>query len=451
MTLTLLLLACGLGEPTDPAVDVFFPAARGTAVLRIEAAADAGSPGKAWAEFLDRLFDFFDRDGDGRLSRDEAGRVIPMPLAGGGEFRADFTAMDTDRDDWVSRPEFRAFYRRAGFPPVISIVHTPDEPRRLSESLFRHLDRDGDRTISPAEWKRAPDVLRRLDENEDEVLEPAEVLTRDQQPSWPPRSGVRFKPAAAAPDATVRVDLGTTQEVCLLTDTASSVRGPGPAVWRFSGGVVRIGLDGIGQRPWFRPAKEFYLAQFAEALGEKRSVSRDEVTADPGLRAVAALFDAADRDGDGRLTPAELRQFLDLVELGVGCQTVVAVEDRGPSLFDLVDANADGRLDVAELTAATRQPAVSREQVTGSYRVVISRRTQASRFGPVPLPAASPMPEVKRVAVRAGPRWFRAMDANGDGYVSAAEFRGSPALFARLDRDGDGRLSPEEAGAGNPP
>jgi hypothetical protein len=50
-------------------------------------------------------------------------------------------------------------------------------------------------------------------------------------------------------------------------------------------------------------------------------------------------------------------------------------------------------------------------------------------------------------AVTRGPDWFRALDRNGDGYVSRDEFLGTKEAFDKLDRDGDGLISPEEAEA----
>src|SRR5437867_1524176 len=47
-----------------------------------------------WEAFLDRLFDHFDRDGDGSLSRAEAGRLMPLPLPGGKELAIDFDKLD---------------------------------------------------------------------------------------------------------------------------------------------------------------------------------------------------------------------------------------------------------------------------------------------------------------------------------------------------------------------
>ncbi len=55
------------------------------------------------------------------------------------------------------------------------------------------------------------------------------------------------------------------------------------------------------------------------------------------------------------------------------------------------------------------------------------------------------VPLIRTFTREAGPQWFRAMDRNGDGFVSVREFLGTPEQFRKLDRDGDGLLSAEEA------
>jgi Ca2+-binding EF-hand superfamily protein len=47
--------------------------------------------------------------------------------------------------------------------------------------------------------------------------------------------------------------------------------------------------------------------------------------------------------------------------------------------------------------------------------------------------------------ITSGPRWFRRMDRNRDGDVSAREFLGPKAQFNRLDRDKDGLIDAVEA------
>jgi hypothetical protein len=46
-----------------------------------------------------------------------------------------------------------------------------------------------------------------------------------------------------------------------------------------------------------------------------------------------------------------------------------------------------------------------------------------------------------------GPEWFRRMDRNQDGDVSAREFPGTSTQFKTLDTDQDGLMSASEAEA----
>ncbi|MFO0877607.1 MAG: hypothetical protein U0840_09640 [Gemmataceae bacterium] len=63
----------------------------------------------------------------------------------------------------------------------------------------------------------------------------------------------------------------------------------------------------------------------------------------------------------------------------------------------------------------------------------------------VPLPTSKPRVARLQAPAPVGPAWFRAMDRNGDGFVSADEFRGPPGRFAQLDQNADGRISAAEA------
>ena len=79
--------------------------------------------------------------------------------------------------------------------------------------------------------------------------------------------------------------------------------------------------------------------------------------------------------------------------------------------------------------------------------MIVAREPIGKKFGPVPVPARKAVLETAPQRVKKGPAWFQAMDRNGDGFVSAAEFLGPPELFAKWDLDKDGRISVEEAEA----
>src|SRR5262249_8356342 len=89
-----LFVSAGLAWPAGPAVRpgqppggpvLALPGENGPFRLRLDVVIDGKPPTAAWDAFLDRLFDFFDRDGDGWLSRDEVSRMVPLPLPGGKE------------------------------------------------------------------------------------------------------------------------------------------------------------------------------------------------------------------------------------------------------------------------------------------------------------------------------------------------------------------------------
>lgn len=447
-------------DPASTSIDLLFPTEGGAARLRVEVTTGGRPPDAEWSAFLDRLFDHFDRDGDGTLSAAEAKRVISLPLPGGKAVDVDFAALDADRDGRASRAEFQAFYRRVGFAPVVVAPAAPSaDDLRLAAALFRHLDRDGDGRLTAAELADAPRLLRRLDEDEDEALTPTEILagapmtgTPARAPAWPEPT-----PAdpAAVPGSILRVSLagGGRPELIVRSGVPFRALDPDAAAGRLRvavpGGECVAAVSVADPTAGVREAREFLIAQFRAAAGERPAVAKADAERDPTLRAMAGVFAPADRDGDGELTEAELTALLALVERGVGCQVVLIAADRGRSLFDRLDGDGDGRLDLWELQCAARVFAaagLTPDAVPRGLLLTASRGPVGRTFGPVPVagPAKAAAPRPSRIG---GPAWFRAMDRNGDGFVSPNEFVGPPELFRKLDADGDGRICTAEATA----
>jgi Ca2+-binding EF-hand superfamily protein len=247
----------------------------------------------------------------------------------------------------------------------------------------------------------------------------------------------------------------------LVRDGKSSLAGKG-ALFRLDaggsrlrvpGGVCTIAFDDRSATAGFIAAKDFYLAQFQAATGDKPA-TKQLFEDDPTTQVLAGLFAVADRDGDGKLTRAELDAFFVVIEMGLACRVIVTVTDRGPNLFDLFDTNGDGRLDLDELTRAAKNlpdelahdKPLARGAVPTSYRMIVGWGPVSDSFGPVPFGAAAKPKPPAAIPAR-GPAWFRAMDKNGDGFVSPQEFIGPPQLFAKMDTNQDGRISVEEAEA----
>jgi Ca2+-binding EF-hand superfamily protein len=433
--------------------DLLFPDDDTFARLRLTVS-DNESPEVAWTDFLAKLHEYFDRDGSGSLSEAEAKRVFALPLPGGRDLAPDFTAMDANRDGKATPAEFRAFYRERGFTPVTVVVQSaPAEALALGDALFRHLDRDSDGKLSAAELERAVSLLKRFDEDEDEVLTASELLGANRPAGAAKPAGLKLATEKGEPVAGLKLALGgkpaltSGNQLFRLSEDGARLH----IFWD----VCSLTIAKDDPATGFRAAKGFYLAQFKAAAGDKPA-AKALFEDDPAAQVLAGLFDAADRDGDGKLARTGLEAFFELIEMGLACRVIVTATDRGRNLFDLFDADGDGRLTLDELSRAAknlpdlaRYKSLERARVRASYRLALSRGPVGESFGPVPFGAAAKPKPTAALAAR-GPKWFVALDKNDDGFVSAREFVGSPELFAKLDTNGDGRISAEEAEVAKP-
>jgi Ca2+-binding EF-hand superfamily protein len=457
--------------------------------LRVEVELDGRPLDALWDETFRALFADLDRDGDGFLSREEARRApsaLRVRQLSWGLFFAvpgpppPWEELDrTPADGRVSCAELADYYRRHGVGGVQVAVGRAPATDALTDALLRALDRDGDGRVSKAEWLAADESLHALDLNDDELISGDELvaglhypgalggtLLTPWSPDDPPSSLLDTFPLVRPPEA---ADPGWAMRLSARRDHAGALtawrdrppdhklvvrlgrRAEGAAAVEWSGHAAgdAVLLD-LG-RTWCAvrtgasrlaadcaSAGKMARQRFAEADADRDgSLDRDEA-ARASFAPLRDLFDAADRDGDGRVSAAEWSAYLDLQARLAEGQVVLTVLDHGRGLFELLDADRDGVLSVREQRSAwarleaadcLRDGALDRSRLPRQLRCVGSRGRPS---GGRPRPAR-------------GPAWFRAMDRNGDGDVSRREWLGSEEEFRKIDADGDGLISADEA------
>jgi Ca2+-binding EF-hand superfamily protein len=174
-------------------------------------------------------------------------------------------------------------------------------------------------------------------------------------------------------------------------------------------------------------------------------------------RLFLGLFDSADRNVDNKLSRAELAAYLERTfDLGLS-RVSLNISDEGRAFFEILDGDRDGRLGRRELRDAAKSlkpfdrdgdGRVQLVEIPRTSRMAIGRGQYSSNrrggnFDTYDSPSP-PRPGAKGPGVA----WFRRMDRNRDGDVSAREFLGTPDDFRKLDADGDGLIDEREAAKG---
>jgi Ca2+-binding EF-hand superfamily protein len=167
------------------------------------------------------------------------------------------------------------------------------------------------------------------------------------------------------------------------------------------------------------------------------------------------MFNLMDRNSDGKLTEREIQDFM-AVQMGASsAYASITVGDQGRNLFQLLDANGDGRLSPRELKSvwerlkardADGDGAISAGELTRQFQILADRGAgqAGGRVVAFPRGFAQPPPRPASYAPKT-PLWFKRMDRNGDGDVSAKEWLGTRDEFQRIDADRDGLISQDEA------
>jgi Ca2+-binding EF-hand superfamily protein len=331
-----------------------------------------------------------------------------------------FTALDADGDDRLDTDELAAWLRK---PVDLELAVELADPSDGGSSWLGQLAP----FISPTQVYDLDGTLRPA---------PTESIGGVLKPVGKGRLTARVK---QLPDGSLGADLRD-------------------ARFNFS---ADLSAGATARQQWKNSADNLRSA-FDKLRGKGDEITRQKLAENPETSAAIGLFDFVDRNGDGKLTRAELDKAMAAGDAAINCRVALTLTDRGRGLFELLDRDGDGQLSPRELNAAADVVAaldrdgdgkLARTEMPRGFSVAaklasietnqqyggFSDLVFVSGYGGMPAP-------VRRVEVNA-PEWFKNLDRNGDGDVSAREFNGPPSLFQRIDADGDRLISPDEARA----
>jgi Ca2+-binding EF-hand superfamily protein len=435
-------------------------------------------PNRGDSEMLtEALFKYLDVNKDGKLSKEELA-AAPERLR----------KLDTDDDDTISVAELvpNRFGGEEGFAVPTAYaggpVALPDNApffridgegpnERLARRLLTQYDKDRNGKLSAREIGLDAAEFAALDKNKDGQLDLAELSTfAARTPDLELMYRLGKVPKGKEPGGLLKLVVQETQrgqggerlQPVTLFSPDNKPRSLAAAVSKADNGGLKLGLPDshvefqAGQSVAMNSdgIKQYYLSQFKEADVNKKGFLERKPLENSQYQYFLSLFSFADRNGDNKLTEKELSDFLNLQADGAACVVTITAHDLGRGLFEMIDvAPHDGRLGLREMRMAwSRLAPLDRDGDGCIARAEIPRRLQlAVRQSGLNYPyqffsvAVGYQGQMAVVPPTRGPVWFRKMDRNADGDVSAREWLGTEEEFKKIDTDGDGLISAEEA------
>jgi Ca2+-binding EF-hand superfamily protein len=450
--------------------DIVYFAENRPALLRLHIMVDGKPFRNQWEAFIDQVFRYLDVDGDGVLNEREAGRVPPAAvLFGGNNFagfgpvaaQPDFKTLDRDGDGKVSRDELARYYMDNGVLPfqVLSNAN-PNRGVRvvdantgrfrnedgsnaeaLNKAIFDLLDTNKDGKLSREELAAAPKLLLKLDANDDEMITPDELMRTGSAGN----DAYRF--AIATPASMPRAK--GNESILVVTP------GCGPELAR----------------------------QLQTRYGKTANPKPDLKLTRAQLGLDAETFNALDTNQDGFLDATELAKFADRapdLELKVSLGTApmpappTAIAPPPPPEVKKRETFKEAFARMVKKAQEPEEPMVF-EVVTGAppnsvgVEVLVQQGRKAPLADAVTAQKGGPLVQLGRTRLDFQPgnnntgmgsfsiarpnllqqylNAFKALDTTNKGYITEQEARGNPlfrAVFKLMDRDGDGMLYEKE-------
>lgn len=382
-------------------------------------------------------------------------------------------------------------------PPATAVAQ-----ESTSQRFLRTLDVNGDGLVSLHEWRSSRKLFVQYDRNRDAYLDGRELAADPAKDASPGKGEVPTREEQAA---RLPVSLGPLpqpipdflQQTCTVCHNVLRIQDAVKDAFGWRETVERMrAKEGAGFSSSQAERVVRYLDVLRDNLAEERvRYGSSDLRRDWAVILDAAPFERFDRDGTGRLSPAELSRLvlhqLDLNgdrDLTLGEFAVLPAEGPRAEAFRRSDRNGDGKVSVRELGVPESLLALADQDGDGQISVSEVPRL---REGPYRLLVAPDGPTVLRLLDRDrdgvlsgreignGEEAVRLSDANrdgsldslevenavargrgsllslfdlflirydlnGDGRVEAAEFFGPAAVFRRCDRNGDGVISSKD-------
>lgn len=513
-----LLLTLLVAEPKG--VDVVYLAPDRPLILRLIISREQRDFREHFQQAAEAVFDRLDADKDGSLSYPEATDAPWTQLLHnrGIELGSSSLPVDIDpdrTDQKITRKEWQTFVSALDVPIQLLIS---DSAQQGEASLFSSLDLDGDRALSEQELHFPPKWRMQFDRNDNEVFELNELLDFDatqagRQPGvWPVRRSDAEDPIwLVTGDDRQRVSLAAVLIRKYGSGRVITPKGLWPGATTFN--QFDADQDGRWNRQevaqWLSaPQPDLQLriqlqksasqVQLIDGNGTNNTANSQVTIQGPTLKANIAVRDAGnnaawkselqnamrtldannngylepgeaasngvlpqmyprlDADGDRKLYPQEVEDFLQTHVEIASASIEIYVADQGRSLMHALDQDGDNKLSLREQRHAPSL--LARQDLNGDGKLtteeLVHYQSWIIRPGQLSLEAFGldvdngaevafdASPPAKKPT---GPLWFQKMDRNGDGDLSQREFLGTPEQFHMLDSDNDGLIDGKEA------